>query len=191
VTLVDIHEDPIETFTPTGVVTKGQHRYDLDVLVLATGFDALTGALFNIDIRGVDGVSLRDAWSDGPQTYLGIGSHGFPNMFFIAGAGSPSVLSNMLISIEQHVEWITDYIEHMHKNDLHRSEAQLQPQRDWVAHVHDVAAPTLFMKGNSWYVGANVPGKPRLFSLYLGGVGVYRRKCDEVAANDYEGFTTT
>lgn len=191
VTLVDIHADPIATFTDSGVVTTQQQRHDLDVLVLATGFDALTGALFNIDIRGVGGQSLRDAWADGPQTYLGISSHGFPNMYFIAGAGSPSVLSNMLISIEQHVEWITDYIEHMHKNDLHRSEAEFQPQQEWVAHVHDVAAPTLFMKGNSWYVGANVPGKPRLFSLYLGGVGVYRRKCEEVAADNYRGFTTT
>ena len=191
VTLVDINADPIRTFTESGLITSDGHRYDLDVLVLATGFDALTGALFNIDIKGTNGKTLREAWADGPQTYLGISTHGFPNMFFVAGAGSPSVLSNMLISIEQHVEWITDYIEHMHKNGLHRSEAQLQPQRDWTAHVQEVAAPTLFMKGNSWYVGANVPGKPRLFTLYLGGVGVYRKKCAEVAANDYEGFITT
>jgi cation diffusion facilitator CzcD-associated flavoprotein CzcO len=190
VTLVNVHKDPIERITPTSVKTRAG-EYDLDVLVLATGFDALTGALFNIDIVGVGGQSLPDAWSEGPQTYLGISAHGFPNLYFVAGAGSPSVLSNMLVSIEQHVEWITDYIEHMHKNGLHRAEANLEQQNAWVIHVHEVAEPTLFMKGNSWYVGANVPGKPRLFSLYLGGVGAYRKICSDVAEKDYEGFTTT
>jgi cation diffusion facilitator CzcD-associated flavoprotein CzcO len=190
VTLVDLRKEPIARVTPSAIKTQSA-EYDLDVLVLATGFDALTGALFNIDITGVDGRSLREAWAHGPQTYLGVATHGFPNMFFVAGAGSPSVLSNMLVSIEQHVEWITDFIEYLHKNGLDRAEAQLEKQDAWVQHVYEVAAPTLFMKGNSWYLGANVPGKPRVFSLYLGGVGRYRQICADVAANDYEGFTTT
>jgi cation diffusion facilitator CzcD-associated flavoprotein CzcO len=189
VTLVDVGSDPIDTVTASSIRT-GTAEYPLDVLVLATGFDALTGALFNIDITGVDGRKLPEAWAHGPETYLGLSTHGFPNMFFVAGAGSPSVLSNMLISIEQHIEWITDFIEYLHKNGLHRTEADAAKQREWTQHVYDVAAPTLFMKGNSWYLGANVPGKPRVFSLYLGGVGHYRKVCADVAANDYEGFLT-
>lgn len=188
VTLVDIGADPIDTFTSTGIRTASGAEHEFDTLVLATGFDALTGALFNIDIRGVDGVSLRDAWAAGPQTYLGLGTTGFPNMFFVAGAGSPSVISNVLISIEQSVEWITDHVQHLRTRGLHRSEASAEAQDRWTQHVHDVAAPTLFMKGNSWYLGANIPGKPRGFALYLGGVGRYREICDEVAANGYDGF---
>jgi cation diffusion facilitator CzcD-associated flavoprotein CzcO len=190
VTLVDVKADPIERITPNGVKTADA-EYPLDVLVLATGYDALTGALFEMDIKGVGGLTLREAWADGPQTYLGIATHGFPNMFFIAGAGSPSVLSNVVISIEQHVEWITDHIEYMHKNGLRRSEAGLEEQHAWVAEVNEIASHTLFFKGNSWYVGANVPGKPRVFSLYLGGVGRYRDICEAVAADGYRGFETT
>ncbi|MFC5731201.1 MULTISPECIES: flavin-containing monooxygenase [Nocardioides] len=190
VTLVDVKADPISRITPNGVRTTDA-EYPLDVLVLATGYDALTGALFEMDIKGVGGLTLREAWADGPQTYLGVATHGFPNMFFVAGAGSPSVLSNVVISIEQHVEWITDYIEYMRKNGRHRSEAGLEEQRAWVAEVNEIASHTLFFKGNSWYVGANVPGKPRVFSLYLGGVGRYRDICDEVAADGYRGFETT
>ena len=190
VTLVDVAADPIERIEGSSVVTSDT-AYELDVLVLATGFDALTGALFEIDIRGVGGQPLREAWQDGPQTYLGIGTHGFPNLFIVAGAGSPSVISNMLISIEQHVEWITDFIEYLHKNGLKRAEAGLQEQRTWVAEVNDIASQTLFMKGNSWYLGANVPGKPRVFALYLGGVGRYRQICEDVAAQDYAGFAVS
>lgn len=190
VTLVDLAKTPIDRISQTSVHTADR-EYPLDVLVLATGFDALTGALFDIDIRGVGGQALREAWADGPQTYLGLGTHGFPNLFMVAGAGSPSVLSNMLVSIEQHIEWITDCIAYLHKNGLTRIEAELGHQEEWVAEVARIASHTLFMKGNSWYVGANVPGKPRLFSLYLGGVGHYRDICDEVAANDYAGFITT
>jgi cation diffusion facilitator CzcD-associated flavoprotein CzcO len=188
VTLVDIAADPIDVVTETGIRLRSGAHHEFDTLVLATGFDALTGALFSIDIRGVDGVRLRDAWADGPRTYLGLGTHGFPNMFFVAGAGSPSVLSNMLISIEQSVEWITDHVQWLHKNGLHRSEADAAAQEQWTQHVQEVAAPTLFMKGNSWYVGANIPGKPRQFTLYLGGVGHYRDVCDDVAARGYDGF---
>ena len=187
VRLVDVHADPIERIEGSSVVTRDS-SYELDVLVLATGFDALTGALFDIDIRGVDGQRLHDTWQDGPQTYLGISTHGFPNMYVVAGAGSPSVISNVLISIEQHVEWITDLIQHLAKNGLVRAEAELEHQRAWVQEVYDIASGTLFMKGNSWYLGANVPGKPRVFALYLGGVGRYRDICDEVAADDYRGF---
>ncbi|MCW2785392.1 MAG: cyclohexanone monooxygenase [Marmoricola sp.] len=187
VTLVDVSADPIQMVSGTEVVTRDQ-RFALDVLVLATGFDAMTGALFEIDIRGVNGISLRDAWADGPQTFLGIGTHGFPNLFIVAGPGSPSVLSNMLVSIEQHVEWITDLIDYLHTHELTRVEAESDAQEKWVAEVNEIASRTLFMKGNSWYIGANVPGKPRVFTLYLGGVGHYRDVCDRVAADGYAGF---
>jgi len=187
VTLVDVKADPIERITAAGVKTCDD-EYPLDILVLATGYDALTGALFDIDIKGVSGLTLPEAWADGPQTYLGVATHGFPNMFFVAGAGSPSVLSNVVISIEQHVEWITDCIEYMDKNGLHRCEARREEQHLWVAEVNEIASHTLFFKGNSWYIGANVPGKPRVFSLYLGGVGRYRDICDEVAKDNYRGF---
>ena len=187
VTLVDVHADPIVRVEGNRVVTRDR-TIDLDVLVLATGYDALTGALFDIDIRGVGGELLRDAWVDGPQTFLGIGSHGFPNLYVVAGAGSPSVLSNVVVSIEQHVEWITDFIQWQRDRGLVRAEVELDPQRKWVDEVHEIASRTLFMKGNSWYVGANVPGKPRLFTLYLGGVGHYRDICDQVAADGYAGF---
>jgi cation diffusion facilitator CzcD-associated flavoprotein CzcO len=190
VTLVDVKADPIERITPSGVRTAGT-EYPLDILVLATGYDALTGALFEIDIKGVGGLTLSEAWAEGPQTYLGVATHGFPNMFFVAGAGSPSVLSNVVLSIEQHVEWITDYLEHMHKNGLRRAEAGLDEQRAWVEEVNQIASHTLYFKGNSWYVGANVTGKPRVFSLYLGGVGRYRDICEDVAADGYRGFVTT
>lgn len=191
VSLVDVKADPIDRITERGVLLESGIEVELDVLVHATGFDALTGALFHIDPVGVGGRRLSEAWKDGPHTYLGISTHGFPNMYVVAGAGSPSVISNVLISIEQHVEWITDHIGWLAKNGLHRSEAELEHQEQWTQHVYEVARPTLFMKGNSWYVGANVPGKPRVFALYLGGVGNYRQICRKVADNDYEGFTTS
>lgn len=187
VTLVDVAADPIQRIEGSRVVTRDT-SYEIDVLVLATGYDALTGALFAMDVRGVGGRRLPEAWADGPRTYLGISTHGFPNMFVVAGAGSPSVISNVLVSIEQHVEWITDAVQHLHKNGLTRIEAREDAQDAWTQEVYDIAAPTLFMKGNSWYLGANVPGKPRVFALYLGGVGRYRAICDEVAADDYRGF---
>jgi cation diffusion facilitator CzcD-associated flavoprotein CzcO len=187
VTLVDVHADPIQRIEGSTVVTRDA-THPLDVLVLATGFDALTGALFAIDIRGVGGTRLADAWADGPQTFLGIGTHGFPNMYVVAGAGSPSVLSNMLVSIEQHVEWITDFIDYQRERGLTRAEVEPDSQRKWVDEVNEIASRTLFMKGNSWYIGANVPGKPRLFTLYLGGVGHYRDVCDQTSAAGYAGF---
>ncbi|MFD1858327.1 NAD(P)/FAD-dependent oxidoreductase [Aeromicrobium camelliae] len=191
VTLVDVASDPIERIVPEGVRLRSGRLVELDTLVFATGFDALTGALFAANITGVGGLTLPEAWKDGPRTYLGIGTHRFPNLYFVAGAGSPSVISNVLISIEQHVEWITDHIGWLREHGHERSEVTEEAQDDWTRHVFETAEPTLFMKGNSWYVGANVPGKPRVFALYLGGVGHYRAVCADIASRGYPGFATT
>ena len=157
--------------------------------MFATGFDAITGALLEIDIRGRAGHTLRQKWSEGPRTYLGLTLAGFPNMFLVTGPGSPSVLSNMVCSIEQHIDWIADCIAYLSERGLGSIEATAQAERDWVAHVAEVAEATLFTRANSWYIGANIPGKPRVFMPYLGGVGAYRQRCDAVAANGYEGFS--
>ncbi len=188
VELITLKEDPIEAITETGVRTESGER-DFDIIVFATGFDAMTGSFFKMDIRGRNGAALTDAWSAGPRTYLGVQSAGFPNFFMITGPGSPSVLSNMPVSIEQHIEWIGDLIETMCTQDRYVVEPSLVAQDDWVAHVNDVASQTLYMHGNSWYLGANIPGKPRVFMPYVGGVGVYREHCEGVAAADYPGFT--
>jgi cyclohexanone monooxygenase len=188
VTLVDVGRSPITAITATGVTTsRGDHP--LDALVLATGFDAMTGALLRMDIRGVDGLRLSDAWEAGPRSYLGLAVAGFPNLFTITGPGSPSVLSNMMISIEQHVDWIIDCLRHMHDHGYRRIEAAPDAQDQWVAHVDEVANGTLFPKGGSWYLGANVPGKPRRFMPYAAGVGVYREICEQIAADGYRGFS--
>ena len=158
------------------------------MLVMATGFDAMTGALARIDIRGSAGARLRDAWAEGPKTYLCIGSAGFPNLFLITGPGSPSVLSNMLVSIEQHVDWTLACIAWMRERGLTRIEAKPNAQEQWVAHVNETANATLMPRAASWYMGANIPGKPRVFMPYAAGVGVYREICDRVAKNEYEGF---
>jgi cyclohexanone monooxygenase len=190
VKLVDVRAAPIAEITPDGV-RAGETEYKLDAIVFATGFDAMTGALAKIDIRGVDDLALRDEWAAGPRTYLGLMSAGFPNMFMITGPGSPSVLSNMIVSIEQHVDWVTDCIAHLHARQLSRIEATRDAQDDWVAHVNEVAHRTLYPHANSWYMGANVPGKPRVFMPYIGGVGVYRQHCADIAAKGYEGFRLT
>jgi cyclohexanone monooxygenase len=187
VKLVDIKKSPITAITPEGVATEGG-EYPLDVIVFATGFDAMTGTLLAMDIHVNGGANLRDLWAHGPRTYLGIMTAGLPNLFMITAPGSPSVLSNVIVSIEQHVDWISDCITHMRDNDIARIEPEEPAQEAWVAHVNQVADLTLLPKGASWYVGANVPGKPRVFMPYVGGVGVYRRKCDEVAAQGYAGF---
>jgi cyclohexanone monooxygenase len=186
--LVDLNKTPIETITETGLRTS-ERDYEFDVLIYAIGFDAMTGALERIDIRGRDGLKLKDKWAGGPLTYLGLTVSGFPNMFMITGPGSPSVLSNMIVSIEQHVDWIADCIHDMSDRQLTVVEATPEAEAEWVAHVNEVAAETLYLQANSWYLGANVPGKPRVFMPYVGGVGVYREVCDDVAANDYKGFT--
>jgi cyclohexanone monooxygenase len=187
VTLVDITSSPIEAITPAGLRTADA-AYELDSIVFATGFDAMTGALLNIDIRGRDGLALKDKWEGGPRTYLGLQVAGFPNLFMITGPGSPSVLSNMIVSIEQHVDWITDCIAALRQRGLTTIEATVEAEDAWVDHVNDVAGFTLFPRANSWYIGANVPGKPRVFMPYVGGVGTYTQKCNEVVAKGYEGF---
>jgi len=187
VTLVDLRETPIEHITPAGLKTT-EADYAFDSLIFAIGFDAMTGALNKIDIRGRDGAALRDEWAAGPRAYLGLMVAGFPNLFMITGPGSPSVLSNMVVSIEQHVDWIADCIGYLGGRQLHVIEATSEAQDAWVAHVNEAADLTLYPQANSWYLGANVPGKPRVFMPYIGGVGVYREKCDDVAAKGYEGF---
>jgi cyclohexanone monooxygenase len=187
VTLVDIRSAPIESVYPGGVKTTAD-SYELDAIVFATGFDALTGALFAMDIRGADGVALRDEWSAGPKTYLGVAAPKFPNMFIVTGPGSPSVFSNMVLSIEQHVAWIRDFVGYLDSAGYTTAEATAAARDAWMEHVTEVAYATLFPLADSWYVGANIPGKPRVFTSYLGGCGPYRAKCDEVAAAGYQGF---
>ncbi|HXU92009.1 MAG TPA: NAD(P)/FAD-dependent oxidoreductase [Methylomirabilota bacterium] len=188
VTLVDLRKTPLEAITPRGVRTPDT-EYHVDSLVFATGFDAMTGALLKIDIRGRGGLTLREKWSAGPRTYLGLAVAGFPNLFTITGPGSPSVLSNMIVSIEQHVDWIANCLVHLRAGGHARIEATPEAEEAWVAHVNEVGHMTLYPLAKSWYMGANVPGKPRIFMPYIGGVGVYRQKCDEVAAAGYAGFT--
>ncbi|OJH35726.1 flavin-containing monooxygenase [Cystobacter ferrugineus] len=190
VTLVDVRASPIEEITPTGLRTRDT-EYALDCIVFATGFDAFTGALFNIDIRGRGNASLKRKWADGPRSYLGLSIAGFPNLFTITGPGSPSVFGNAIVSIEQHVEWITDCITYLRERQLDCIEATVQAEDEWVAHVKEVASRTLYPLANSWYIGANIPGKPRVLLPYAGGVGAYRKKCETIAAQGYEGFTLT
>jgi cyclohexanone monooxygenase len=190
VTLVDVRADPIEAITDHGLRTRAQ-SYTLDSIVFATGFDAMTGALLRIDIRGRGGRALRDKWAAGPRSYLGLAIEGFPNLFTITGPGSPSVLSNMIVSIEQHVDWIADCLDHLRRRGRRAIEPTAQAEDEWVAHVNRVGHATLYPLADSWYMGANIPGKPRIFMPYVGGVGVYRQKCDEIAAGGYAGFTLT
>jgi cyclohexanone monooxygenase len=187
VTLIDVGGEPIETITPAGIRARGR-EYAVDAIVFATGFDAMTGALLKIDIRGAGGQTLKEKWREGPKTYLGLGMAGFPNLFTITGPGSPSVLTNMLPSIEQHVEWVADCIGYLRDNRLGRIEPRAEAEENWVAHVREVAGGSLRSTCSSWYIGANVPGKPRVFMPYIGGFPAYVQKCDAVAANGYEGF---
>jgi cyclohexanone monooxygenase len=187
VTLVDLRTVPIAEITAAGVRTS-EGLHEVDDLVFATGFDAMTGALLAIDPVGRGGARLSDKWADGPRTYLGLGMSGFPNLFTVTGPGSPSVLSNMMVSIEQHVEWIADCLAAVAERGAATIEATAAAEDAWVAHVNEVGAATLFPRANSWYMGANVPGKPRVFMPYVGGVGAYRETCDRVTANGYEGF---
>ncbi len=190
VTLVDLRKAPLVEITETGIRTSDQ-EYEFDSIVFATGFDAMTGALLAFPIAGRDGTLLRENWEAGPRTYLGVTTAGFPNLFIITGPGSPSVLSNMMVSIEQHVEWIGDCLAYLRDQDVGAIEATAEAEEYWVDHVNEVGDTTLFPTANSWYMGSNVPGKPRVFMPYIGGVGVYRQICDDVAAKGYEGFTTT
>ena len=188
ITLVDIGDTPIERITRHGILVKGE-EYKVDSIVFATGFDAITGALLKIDFRGKGNVAISEKWSDGPQAYLGLAMVGFPNLFMITGPGSPSVLSNVLVSIEQHVDWIVDCLAYMRSSGFARIEPLSEAQDAWVTHVNEVANASLRSKIDSWYIGANIPGKPRVFMPYIGGLPEYAQKCDEVVENGYEGFT--
>ena len=187
VELVDIRHSPIQEITPKGIRTE-DGEFEFDMIVFATGFDAMTGTFFKMDIRGRSDLSLEDKWSEGPKTYLGLQVAGFPNMFMITGPGSPSVLSNMPVCIEQHIEWISNFLEYMRERDIKVAEADADAETAWVSHVNEVANATMYVLANSWYLGANIPGKPRVFMPYAGGLGTYRKKSNEVADNDYEGF---
>ena len=189
VTLVDVRADPIEAITPGGLRTRSGKEYPLDIIVFATGFDAMTGPLLRMNIRGRDGLSLAEVWKAGPRNYLGLQVAGFPNLFTITGPGSPSVLCNMPVAIEQHVEWITDCIAQMRAKGLQRIEATDAAMEGWVQEVNRAANATLLPQAHhSWYLGANVPGKPRVFMPYAGGMARYRDICTGVAARGYEGF---
>jgi cyclohexanone monooxygenase len=190
VTLVDVKADPIVRVTRTGLKTRSRD-FKFDSLVLATGFDAMTGALFAVDIRGRGGQALRDKWRDGPKTYLGLAVAGFPNFFTITGPGSPSVVTYMMVSIEQHVEWIADCLKYLTEKEIDLIEATPASEETWTRHVNEVADNTLFPRADSWYVGANIPGKPRVIFPYLGGLGAYAKICDDVAAKSYRGFALT
>ncbi len=187
VRLVDLRSRPMRGITETGIALDDE-TLAFDAIVYATGFDAMTGALVAVDIIGRHGLTLKQKWSQGPLTYLGLMTVGFPNFFTLTGPGSPSVLSNMMVSIEQHVDWLADCLAHLRSHDQHRIEPTEAAEAGWQAHVNDCAAITLYPSAASWYMGANVPGKPRVFLPYVGGVDGYRRVCDEVVAQGYLGF---
>ncbi len=188
VSLVDVKTNPIQEILPGGLRTAAA-SYDLDIIVFATGFDAMTGPMLRMDIQGRDGQTLKDAWEAGPRNYLGLQVAGFPNLFTITGPGSPSVLCNMPVAIEQHADWISDCIAHMRAKGLEKIEATTAAMDEWVAHVNDAANATLLPQAtHSWYLGANVPGKPRVFMPYAGGMARYRDICTNVASQGYKGF---
>ena len=188
VSLIDVKSDPITEITETGVRTQSGKDYPVDILILATGFDSGTGAMLQMDVRGRDGQRFRDKWAEGPCTYLGLGAAGFPNMFMLAQPGSPSIRSQVLVSIEQHVEWVFDLLEHAREKGVIEIEATDEAEAAWTRHCSEVAEGSLFARSETQYVGANIPGKPRAYLAYLGGVGPYRKICDAVRAKDYEGF---
>jgi cyclohexanone monooxygenase len=190
VTLVDLRKGPILEVTPTGISTE-QGSYDLEVIVYATGFDAMTGALTRIDVRGRGGMSLRDFWAvEGPFSYLGLAVAGFPNLFIVQAPGSPSAATNFVAALEQHVEWISECITYLRANDHSTIEALPDAQREWIEHTTSLVAPTVLVHPtcNSWYNGGNVPGKKRMYMGYTAGIPEYRRRCDEIAAAGYTGF---
>jgi len=193
VTLVDLREAPIREVTPSGIRTE-HDSYELDAIVYATGFDAMTGALSRMDIRGRGGMKLGEFWaSQGPLSYLGLAVAGFPNLFTVQGPGSPSAATNFVAALEQHVEWIGDCIAYLHANGIRTIEALATAQQEWIDHATALVAPTVLVHPscNSWYNGGNVPGKKRMYMGYTGGIPEYRRRCDEIAAGGYTGFKLT
>ena len=187
VRLVSIRDRPIDEITENGL-RIGEEHFTLDTIVLGTGFDAMTGALLAIDLRGRGGLSLREKWAAGPRSSLGLTVAGFPNLFTVTGPGSPSVLSNMMVSIEQHVDWIVECIAYLREHGIAAIEPSAAAEDAWMEHHRTVGDASLFPRAKSWYMGANIPGKPRVLLPYVGGVGVYRELCDAVAASGYEGF---
>ena len=187
VNLVSLKATPILEIVPTGIRTESV-TYELDSIVFATGYDAVTGSLDRIDIRGKGGLALKTKWSEGPRTYLGLMSAGYPNLFLITGPQSPSVLTNVIVAIEQHVDWIARCLGHMQSSHVGTAEPTLQAENEWVDHVGEIASKTLFASANSWYTGANIPGKPRVFLPYIGGLGNYTVICEDVVANGYRGL---
>lgn len=185
--LVDISKTPVSRLTAKGIVV-GDAEYEVDDIVCATGFDAMTGALLKIDIRGVGGRTLADKWEHGPRTYLGLGIKDFPNMFTITGPGSPSVFANMILGVEQHADWIVGCMEHMRANELTRIEASLEAEDAWVDHNREAGEGSLRSQCHSWYLGSNVPGKPKVFSPYIGGFPVYTDRLENAASANYAGF---
>ncbi len=191
VTLIDLREGPIVSVTPTGISTE-QGDVDLDVIIYATGFDAMTGALSRMKVRGPHGRLLGDYWSEeGPLSYLGLAVAGFPNLFTVQGPGSPSAATNFVAAMEQHIEWIAECIGYLREHGHRSIDAQPDAQREWIEHATALVAPTVLVHPscNSWYNGANVPGKKRMYMGYTAGIPEYRRRCDEIAANGYQGFT--
>jgi cyclohexanone monooxygenase len=190
VTLVDVRSAPIKEITPDGLRTADA-SYTLDAIAFATGFDAMTGAMKEIEIRVDGGLSIEQKWADGPRTYLGLMMAGFPNLFMITGPQSPGVKSQMILACEHHVDWIADCLQHLRTKGLARIEAEREAEDAWVQHTNEVADGTLYPLANSWYVGANIPGKPRVFMPYVGGITTYKKKCDAVVAQGYAGFKLT
>lgn len=188
VTLVDVKSSPIDAITEKGVRTKSG-EYEFDVIVLATGFDAVTGPLLQMGIVGRNGLKLKDKWADGPHTYLGISIHGFPNLFLITGPQSPAVLYNMPLAIEDHVDFAADAIQYLRDHDLDTIEPTLEAETKWVTHTNELSRTTLLPGTDSWYMGANIPGKPRVCMVYLGGAPAYRKICADVEAKGYDGFS--
>jgi len=188
--LVDVSRAPIEAITPRGLRACGV-EYEVDAIVFATGFDAMTGTLLRIDIRGRDGLSLAEKWRDGPRSYLGLAIAGFPNLFTVTGPGSPSVLTNMLPTIEQHVEWIADALNFARGRGIGRIEPSIEAEEAWVEHVAELAGRTLRYTCGSWYLGVNIANKPRVFMPYIGGYPKYVERCNAIAADNYAGFLLT
>lgn len=191
VSLVDVKKAPIEEITSKGIRTADGEEYELDAIVFATGFDGMTGSLFKMDIQGRNGVSLKEKWENGAatRTYLGLSTAGFPNLFMITGPESPSVLGNMPVAIEQHVEWISDCINYLRENEVEIFEAKQEFEEEWSKQCRELAEATLYTKTDSWYTGANIEGKARGFQIYIGGYAPYSKICDEVASKGYEGFS--
>ncbi|CAM5395157.1 cyclohexanone monooxygenase [Streptomyces spiroverticillatus] len=186
--LVSLRKNPIERVDATGVTLADGEHIALDALVYATGFDAMTGSVDRIEVRGRGGRTLKEVWAAGPRTYLGLGTDGFPNFFNLTGPGSPSVMVNVILAGEQHGNWLADLLQYMDAHGHRAVEATGDAVEDWVRECRDRAEATLLMEADSWYLGANIPGKPRVFMPYVGGFKVYQDVIDEVAASGYKGF---